>query len=200
MLKVIREYIVYDFTELSEEAKENVRQWYLDDETRPEIFSESIDNFLSENFGKSELKVQYDLGYCQGDGLNIYGKFDLSDMLDKISFDDFSEKEKRFIHWAINNYPNTGKIPANNHYCYCIADQGDYIENLIDDLENCGIRDINHKALEKFESSCIEYFESLCSEFEEDGYKYFYEADDAEIEEACSANDWKFTADGKFFY
>ena len=200
MLKIIREYTVYDFAELSEEAKENVRQWYLDDETRPEIFTESIELFLSENFGKSELKVQYDLGYCQGDGLNIYGKIDLSDMLDKISYNDFSEKEKRFIFWAINKYPNTGKIPANNHYCYCIADQGDYTGNLIDDLENCNIRDINYKALEKFEASCIDYFETLCSEFEEDGYKYFYEADGAEIEEACEANDWKFTENGKFFY
>lgn len=51
---ITRNYTVYDYSELSAEAKEAVKQWYIDDDTRSEIFTESIDNFLSENFKNSE--------------------------------------------------------------------------------------------------------------------------------------------------
>lgn len=197
---ITRNYTVYDYSELSSEAKEAVKQWYIDDDTRNEIFTESIDNFLSENFKNSDLKVQYSLGYCQGDGLNIYGDLNLLDMIDKISFDDFTEKEKRFILWAVTNYNQNIKIPSNNHYCYCIADRADFRYDIEYDMEVDKIRDINYKALEKFEAACIKYFENLCGEYEEAGYKYFYEPDEAEIQEVCEANNWKFTADGKFFY
>ena len=77
------EYKVYTFAELSESAKEKVRQWYLEGQ-EPYIFSEDCEMWLSERFRNSELKVQYSLGYCQGDGLNIYGTLNLYDMYEQI--------------------------------------------------------------------------------------------------------------------
>lgn len=197
---ITRNYTVYDYSELSAEAKKAVKKWYIDDDFRTEIFSEDINNMLSDDFKRSKLEVQYSLSYCQGDGLNIYGELNLLDMIDKISFDDFTEKEKRFILWAVTNYNQDIKLPYNHPYCYCIADRADFRYYIEYDMEVDKIRDINYKALEKFEAACIEYFENLCSEYEEAGYKYFYEPDETEICEACEANDWKFTADGKFFY
>lgn len=197
---ITRNYTVYDYSELSAEAKKVVKKWYIDDDIRTEIFSEDINYMLQEDFKNSNLEVQYSLSYSQGDGLNIYGDLWLSDILDKINFDNFSEKEKKFILWAVKEYAQKIKLPYNHPYCYCIARQADFSGYIECDLENCRMRDINYIALEKFEAACIEYFENLCSEYEKAGYKYFYEPDETEICEACEANDWKFTADGKFFY
>lgn len=96
METITKVFNVYDYTELSESAKEKVREWYLDDDLRPEMFTESIDIWLSENFKNSELKVQYSLNYCQGDGLNIYGKVYLDELYEKVSErPDFNLSEKR---------------------------------------------------------------------------------------------------------
>ena len=201
METITRNYVVYDYSELSEEAKEKVKEWYIDDDCRSDIFTEDIEYFLSENFSESELKVQYSLGYCQGDGLNIYGKLYLCDMLDKITFEGYTEKEKRFIVWLFTKWNKyfSVKIPANNHYCYCIADQLDIRYDLEYDLEYDHIRDINYEAIRKFEIDIIDYFEKLCSDYEEAVYKYFYDPDEEEIADTCEANEWKFTEDGEFF-
>ena len=44
----------------------------------------------------------------------------------------------------------------------------------------------------------IDYFDELDSEYEKQGYKYLYECDDEEVRDACEANKWYFTVDGKF--
>lgn len=103
METITKVFNVYDYTELSESAKEKVREWYLDDDLRPQMFKESIDMWLSENFKDSELEVQFSLSSCQGDGLNIYGKVYLDELYEKVSERlDFnlSEKEKKFIKWV----------------------------------------------------------------------------------------------------
>ena len=200
METITREYQVYTYDELSESAKEKVREWYIDDDMRPQIFAEDVDMWLSENFRESDLKVQFSLGYCQGDGLNIYGKVYHTDLLDKIDWSDFTAKEKKFILWAVNRYQFYTEIPSNWRYCYCIADRADFADDLRTDLESDCMRGINESALEKWDSACIDYFETLCGDFEKSGYKYLYEPDEDEIIDMCAANEWKFTEEGKIFY
>ena len=77
--------IGYSYEELNEDAKAKVKQWYLEDPIRNENFYEDVKNYLKENFPRSELEVTYSLGYCQGDGLNIYGKVNLYDFLEKLN-------------------------------------------------------------------------------------------------------------------
>lgn len=197
MQTITRTYQVYAYDELTEKAKEKAKEWYIDAPYRSDIFTENIDYFLLENFGDSDLKAQYSLNYSQGDGLNIYGKLYCCDMLDKIDWSDFTEKQQRFIRWAVSEFDPYAIIPCNRHYCYCIADKADFAGALADDLENCRMRDINYVALEKFEAACIAYFEELCGKFEREGYEYFYNPSEEEILETCNANDWTFTADGK---
>lgn len=201
METITRVYHVYDYDELSEKAKERVKNWYINDEFRTDIFSDDCNLFLSENYPESELKVQYSLNYCQGDGLNIYGKLYLIDMLNKISYDNYTEKEKRFIHWLFTKYNKyfSVQLPENRHYCYCIVDQIDLEYDIISDLEYDRIRDINYGAIRKFQDNVIDHFKTLCSEYKSAGYKYFYDPDEEEIADTCSANDWKFTEDGEFF-
>lgn len=80
MRKVIEEKTVYLFSELSEEAKEKVRNWYLESQDTY-IFSEDCEEELREIFPNSGLDVQYSLSYCQGDGFNIFGNLDIDDFI-----------------------------------------------------------------------------------------------------------------------
>ena len=66
-------YEVYKYGELTEGAKEKVKAWYLEGR-EPFVFTEDCEMDLENLFGENDLKVQYSLGYCQGDGFNIYGK------------------------------------------------------------------------------------------------------------------------------
>lgn len=198
---ITRVYQVYDYCELSEEAKERVKEWYINDEFRCNIFSDDVNYMLEEDYKNSSLKVEYSLGYCQGDGLNIYGKLYLIDMLDKINFSSYSEKEKRFITWLFKKYNPyfSIDIPENRRYCYCIADQIDIRSDIESDLEFDRIRSINYEAIQKFENDVIEHFKKQCSDYEKAGYKFFYDPDEDEIQSTCEANEWKFTSDGEFF-
>ena len=67
------DYEVYKYAELTEDAKEKVKTWYLEGQ-EPFIFTEDCKMDLENLFGENDLDVQYSLGYCQGDGFNIYGK------------------------------------------------------------------------------------------------------------------------------
>ena len=75
MRTVTVDYKVYKYDELSAEAKEKVKQWYL--ETQDSYgFTEDVKEDLKCLFGDNDLDVQYQLSYCQGDGFNISGEVD----------------------------------------------------------------------------------------------------------------------------
>lgn len=65
--------MVYNFNELSDKAKEKVKEWYLNGQDA-EFFYEDSMAYINELFPNSELDIQFSLGYCQGDGFNIYGE------------------------------------------------------------------------------------------------------------------------------
>lgn len=195
------EYKVYTFAELSESAKEKVRQFYLDGQ-EPEFFTESCEMCLGETFPNSELKVQYSLGYCQGDGLNIYGTLDLSDMFRQIQEKKpelFTEKERKAIVYYLKNYGSDVKLESNWRDCYCIAYHYDFVENIIADMVYNCVRGINYTALEKFNAAARDILGDLCGEFEESGYNYFYEVEDADLESWCEINEYEFEEDGTIF-
>lgn len=203
------EYKVYKFNELSAEAKERVKQWYLEGR-EPFIFTEMVEEDLYNLFGKNDLKVQYDLGYCQGDGFNIYGKIDAESILKCLEehnggtqlekFENvLTDKEKKTIlHYA----EECGEIelPSNNRYCYCIARHTDIADDWEYQLENySGYKNVNKEALEKFEKLVHGIFETLCGSYEEQGYEYFYEISEEDLEEMCEANGYEFLENGTVF-
>ena len=77
-------YKIYEFSELSEDVKAKVKEWYLNNFYQNEEFLDICKEELSHCFPKSDLKVQYSLSYCQGDGLNVYGTLNLKDVLYKM--------------------------------------------------------------------------------------------------------------------
>jgi hypothetical protein len=191
---------LYTFNELSEKAKEKVRQDYLSDEIRTEIFSEDCMNKITELFPNSDLKIQFSLCGCQGDGFNIYGEISFTDLMEILK-DKFSEEEKKFLKWAFwETGINSFKMPYNNLYCYCIAHRHDFMEKVLDTLEYYGIRDIKEDVLEKMTREAKLYITKLCKDFEDTGYDFFYHVSDEEIEDWADANGYEFTEDGVIFY
>lgn len=203
------EYKVYKYNELSEEAKEKAKQWYLDGQ-EAFIFTDMCKEDLYNLFGKNNLDVQYSLASCQGDGFNIYGTIDTESIfkcLEKHNggtqfekFEDVMTEEEKKIILAYANECGEIKLPMNNHYCYSLADYIDVAEDWTWNLEYTDYTEINEDVLVKFERLVRDIFHTLCRGYEKWGYKYFYEVSDEDMEEACDANGWEFTEDGKIFY
>lgn len=207
---ITREYKVYNYSELSENAKEKAKRWYLDDDFRPQEFTEIYEQDLRNIFPDSDLKLQYSLNYCQGDGLNIYGKLNVNNILNLPKsgfcgneFDDmkdyFTEKEIKTIQRYTRECGENIKLPMNNHYNYCCVDRIDLAEEWENDLWYANYKNVNKTLLQKFEQYVIKMIERLCADYEKYGYDFFYNVDDDTMEETCEANEWKFLEDGSFF-
>ena len=208
---ITREYKVYNFSELSEKAKDKVKQWYLDDDFRPYEFENIYTEDLKYLFNNSDLKLQFSLSYCQGDGLNIYGKLDLMDVFTAIRDtehsgdlfeqykDLFSEHEQKTIEAYMEVCGREVELPYNRHYCYCIDDRVDFADDWIESLEYYRYKNIQIDTIRKMEKLVGRMFENLSGTYEKYGYDYFYNADDEVVNETCEANGWRFLEDGTFF-
>lgn len=202
------EYEVYKYNELSESAKEKVKQWYLNGQ-EPFIFTEGCKMDLENLFGKNNLDVQYSLNYCQGDGLNIYGTIDAESIFNCLEKHNGGTQLKRFENTLtedekkiILEYAEECgeiKLPMNNRYCYSLADYIDIVEEWAWRLEYADYTNINEEVLKKFENLVREIFTELCSAYEKQGYEFFYEISDEDLEEMCEANMYEFLEDGTIF-
>lgn len=190
---------VYEYDELSEKAKQKVKDWYLEGQ-EPSWFSDCCNMRLKELFPNSELEVEYSLGYSQGDGLNIYGSVNLNDLWNEIDKSKYTDKEKKFMEYVLKTHAVDYTMKQNYRYGYCNSSSWDFTEDIIDDMEWTQQRGIKYDVLEKFNEDCKEYMENLCGDFEKDGYAYFYEVDDETLAEFCAENDYKFEEDGTVFY
>lgn len=208
---VTKEYEVYEYSELSEKAKEKAKQWYLYTVQDAKEFTDAYMEELRLVFPDSSLKLQYSLSYCQGDGLNIYGKLDIIDFLSTIKGNpengDFvkefehslTEKEIKTIEAYMEECGREVELPYNIGYCYCIADKTDFAEDWICELKYRKYKNIQVDTIRKLEDIVKEMFKSLATRFEKYGYEYFYEVSDEQMEEMSEANEWTFLADGTIF-
>ena len=109
------------------------------------------------------------------------------------------EKEKKTIlHYA--EECGAINLPMNNRYCYSLADYIDIADDWGYQLENySGYSNINMEVLKKFEKLVRKIFETLCRSYEKQGYEYFYEISEEDLEEMCEANGYEFLEDGTIF-
>lgn len=193
--------IGYSYNELSDGAKEKVKEWYLNDELRNNLFYEDLIEYLKENFPRSELKVQYSLSYAQGDGLNIYGRLNMYDFL-KIW--DACNEVKLLMEKVLDNTDHWYNFAENRQYCYSckfrdLSFLEDDVGDTIRDLENTELNIVDSTEIVRvFYKALILHFTTLDKKFEKDGYKYFYECEDSEVQEHCESNDYYFTESGEF--
>lgn len=137
MDKYVKEIKAYTFPELTGEAKEKAKEWYLNDETLSWELTNNYESDLSCIFPNSDLKVQWSLSYCQGDGVNIYGSVNMEDIFSLPQNAPaynwingyLTEKEIRTLKFYMSEYKNEVKIPVNRRYCYCMTDRIDLAED-----------------------------------------------------------------------
>lgn len=194
---------VFQYDELSDNAKEFVKrqmiQVYHDDIS----FTDMVEERIGEDFPNSKLEIQYSLASCQGDGFNIYGVMSLSDLVKQIKTDEdiigtFDEKEKRFIDF-LEKQDIDIKLDCNYRYCYCTDKKEDIRYWIEYDLENQFFRDIPYDTIEKFSRYADTYLHGYCKKFEEEGYEWFYEMEDDELKEIIKENGYEFTEIGKIY-
>lgn len=198
MRTIIVKHNIYKYSELSKKSKEKVKNDYIEDLSELAfIFTDSCNDRLKELFPNSNLKVQYSLNHCQGDGLNIYGTLNLNDVLENLK-EKFIKKDVKSIKQCLNKFSEF-KMPYNQQYNYCICDRHDYTMDLIEELElDSQIEEFMN--LDMFDRYIKDYMSSLCKEFEGDGYNYFYpDLSDEEMEEIAEANSWEFYENGKIY-
>lgn len=203
-------YEVYNYNELTDEAKEVVKKWWLDGQDSYG-FTEDVKEDLKCLFGDNDLDVQYQLSYCQGDGFNISGEVDTENIFKCLEehrggtqlaeFENYlTDKEKKTILHYASEIGGKIKLPYNSRYGYSLAEYIDVADEWEYDLEYySGYSNINTEALKKFEELVRGIFSTLCKSYEKWGYEYFYEIDEETMEEICEANGYEFLENGKIF-
>lgn len=201
MRKVLIEKKVYKFEELSEEAQSRVlaneREWWQSD------FDLLIRDFLKEKFPNSDLKYQFSLSYCQGDGFNFYGKIDIKDIVKIVSL---SVSEIEILN-EIDEYLNFKKR-FNRRYCYSLTFSDHF--NIDDILSNIEYKyEQNPKLFDSpiigYESVLIkvlnglrEFFKTKEKDFENLGYDMIYPSIESCITDGVF-DDYEYFENGDIF-
>jgi hypothetical protein len=208
MRTAVVKYDVYKYNELSEEAKEKVKQWYLNGQ-ESSFFTDDCKMDLYNLFGKNNLDVQYSLAWCQGDGFNIYGTIDAESIFHCLENHNGGKQLERFEN-VLTDYEKKVilayaeecgdiQLPINNRYCYSLTNYIDIAEEWVWKLECANYAKINDEVLIKFEKLVRGIFNELCRSYEKQGYEFFYEISDEDLEEACEVNGYEFLEDGTIF-
>ena len=213
MEKFTKTYEVYDYNELSETAKEKVKNYYSTSGIRNDLFQENIEYKLNYYFKNSSLDYQYSLDSCQGDGVNIYGKINVDDIFDTFvskELDVFLRKNiipqikmhipskemfAEFKDFVNRNYLSI-IIPCNDRYTYSLADRLYLDGDIYDAIDFSNELLLCVDTVRKF---LIEYIDAFNNYFEKFGYDFLYNISDEDMEECCIANEWKFLRNGDFF-
>lgn len=206
-IKVVTEYELYKYEELNSEAKEKAKRNYLDN-LEPALFTDEVETDLKTVFPNSNLKVQYSLNYCQGDGLSVYGSLDFEDIFNIFKgndypvliegIDPFTEKEIKTLRFYANekgalNIDCDCRYPFFRDWCYNFAD--DWIET----FECNGFSFIRTELIYRFEKAIKTIMRRYCKKWEDAGYKFFYEIDDESMEEMSNDGGLEYLADGTLY-
>lgn len=160
MKTITKKINVYNYNELSDDAKARAKADYLDDYTWTEDFYEMQRDSLSSLFPHSAFDLQFSLSYMQGDGANIYGNCALIDFL---PYWNASEKDKKTMTFYIDQSIDKYEFTKNDRYCYsCKFMDKKYIDEFINEFtKELKIKNIKIDIIKRFFNDLIDYFEKL---------------------------------------
>ena len=185
---------VYNFEELSQEAKQVAIERYRNNTTEVflDMFQEDCIEAIEEAGFSGGIQLQYDLGYSQGDGLSF--SCDYFTKLSELFTEVLGEGKQKTIDCIIDNC--SFELSGNNGR-YCFASKSDLdltLENYNRDYDN--IESVVEKVREKLENIYVE----LCKDLEKKGYAEIeWQNSDEYIEQEIISNEYEFTKDGKQF-
>jgi len=186
----IKEIKVYKFNELSSEAKEVVKEWWLNNLDSSYFENDCLDKLKSE-YGIKTLKIGFSFGYCQGDGLCMYGEIpthNIDERVWEIFMQGLTKRQKeiasndisKIIFRKVNfiySHANTVRIEIEDNY------------------ENPK----HEQILQKVEENVKAWYFKECAAFEKNGYNYFQEISEEELNEICEANEYEFLENGQYY-
>ena len=201
MRTVTKTINLYRYNELNDKAKARVKNNYLEFLQECNIFYDDIISILNEDYPNSKLDIQYSLSYCQGDGANVYGTLNLRDILPYMK--NLTEKERKTMEFYADKIHFEITFSRNRWYAYSLKDtdknNGDLIQDIIDDAENAGIRDFNISLVRRVALFACDYFARIDKDYEREGYEYFFEVDEETLSEWAAANKYEFTESGEIY-
>lgn len=197
------EFKVYYFEELSEEAKkkaiEDYRRIGTWEQWDNDVLSEYFKERLMEYGFYSDVRIEFSLGYCQGDGVAFYGEIDFSIWL-KNHQDHFTKKELKRLEW-LNYEFGIGLSTTRNSYGYHYSHYNTMDINVACD-GYIGLRDSDllDEVLNEVEELLKDEVVELSREFERIGYEEIeYKNSDEYIIESIIVNEYEFMEDGSMF-
>lgn len=184
---------LYEYNELEEKAKEKAKEQFLEvrreigEDMFTEIAMEIIENYFPFIDG---LEIQYSLSSCQGDGVNIYGKFDLQNV--------------EGLAW-LKSEVDSFELVENYRYCYSLKSQtkNQTVDEIIIEFEHASGNEIAEwqvMEIRKMVESVFEKLREAEKEIEDFGYDFFYEVSDEEMEEDANANGFLYLDDGTQYF
>jgi hypothetical protein len=188
---VTKEYKIYNFNELSKEAKEYaINNWY-EHEDYPFLEDDILEGLKQIDKYFFDVELQYSLSYSQGDGLSFKGTLNLKKFLDE----KYSKKLRKSYQHALWDYIYSVNSTGNGgNYCYAHKNDIEYTENYNDCKEHKYIDKLWDDVLEEIK----EYYIELCDKLEKYGYSILeYRMNNEEFLELCEANEYNFYKDGK---
>lgn len=169
---------IYSFGELSDKAKQRAIDLWYEHEDYP-FLQENLEYQLKELDKKgifSDVKLQYSLSYCQGDGLSFKANIDISKWT----------KNKKVIE-AVYSAGSTGNTGS---YSYASESQ------IVIESENASAE--TEKKIDAIEKEIAAYYMDICRKLEKSGYAELeYRMDFKEFEEHAEANDYEYLENGE---
>lgn len=183
---------VYNFNELSQEAKETaINNFKNNYEINLDFFNDEAKEIISERGFKGNIKLQYSLSNSQGDGLSFGCDYFDSQKLHEIFREVLGSGKDKTIETILNN--SYFKLNGNSGR-YCYANIGD-LEYIFDDNINApNIEEV----VGKVEKKLVEIYLDLCKELEKMGYDEIeYQYSDEFIANELMELEFQFTEYGK---
>ncbi len=195
MRTVSKEVRIYKYAELSQKAKEKVRNNYIEN-LDADVFTEQIIEDLREKEPKN-LRPLYSLSYCQGDGLCLYGSIEFKEITGELK-DIFYKDLKLSDYRIIKNLKDYSRISFNHIGRYYHKHSVD-IDICIDGNLSSKSYENHRKVADKLIRNIKEWYLDLCGEYEKQGYDFFYGITSDELQEYCDSMGYEFLENGTMF-
>lgn len=187
---------VYNFEELSSDAKAVAIEWYKkDDKFYLDFFNDDAKEQIENAGFYDNVKLQYSLSYSQGDGLSFSCNKVKESLLLSFFAEILGENKVKIAKIILENcsFENTGN--NGNNYCYASRNDIEFIcESYKSDIDNID------NIVSQVESKIKDVYMNLCENLEKQGYSDIeYQRSDEAVIESIIANEYEFTVNGNRF-
>lgn len=206
--------VLYEYSELSEQAKDKAKQNYLNVELDSGFRASELTDlfkhsFLEYFFPNSSLDVDWDLSYRQGDIVSVHGNIQWVDMINYIKNYNIEEHKGRPLrfHWTFTEEEDkllniyTSYLPieiVRNNRNGSIYDGYFYLDWAFA-LHDNDFTLADNKLIQRLDSVVCSALMQLTLEMRDFGYEFLYEVSDYEISDMSEINEWLYLEDGTLF-